>query len=156
MNLLLATLLGGALTILGGLLATLLLARLEDRRERKRRRERHATAVRVVVLELTGIGAAHVMHATGAPFSPASTAGYDTLAADLYSLLPEDLASDLAFVYGHAGDPGSPPGAKLVADRVIEVLNALRGYGERELGLKFRVTGQSQRWVGESKPEAQA
>jgi hypothetical protein len=35
MDLLLATLLGGALTILGGILATLLLSRLEQERERK-------------------------------------------------------------------------------------------------------------------------
>jgi len=143
-------------TIIGGLLATLLLAGLDDRRERKRRRERHATAVRIVVLELAGIGAAHAMHTTGAPFSPASRAGYDTLAADLYSLLPQDLASDLAFVYGHAGDPGSPAGAKLVAEKVIGVLNALRGYGERELGLIFQVTGQSQRWAGDQKQDAQS
>lgn len=154
MDLLLATLLGGALTILGGILATLLLSRSEQEREGKRQRERHATAVRIVVLELPSLGAAHIANAMGAGLRPLSTAGYDSVAVDLYSLLPEDLASDVAFVYGVVREPASPAGSKLVADKLTAVLNALKAYGEKELGLKFRLTGQSQRWV-EPKPEAQ-
>jgi len=153
LDLLLATLLGGALTIVGGILATLLLSRLEQERERKRQRERHATAVRIVVLELPSLGAAHIMNATGAGFRQVSTAGYESVAVDLYSRLPEDLASDVAFIYGIVREPASPAGSKLIAERLTGVLNALKAYGEKELGLQFRVTGQSQRWV-EPKPDA--
>jgi hypothetical protein len=155
LDLLLATLLGGALTIIGGIGGTLLLSRLEEERERKRQRERHATAVRIVALELPGLGAAHIMNATGAGLGQLSTAGYDAVALDLYSLLPEDLASDVAFVYMLVVKPASPAGSKLVAEKVTAVLNALKAYGEKELGLKFQVTGQSQRWV-EPQPDAKA
>src|SRR5205823_5947860 len=135
------------------ILATLLLSRLEQARERKRQRECHATAVRIVALELPGLGAAHVMNAQGAGLGQISTAGYDTVVSDLYSLLPEDLSSDVAFVYMLARKPASPAGSELVAQKVTAVLQALKAYGEKELGLQFRVTGQSQRWVG-PKPEA--
>lgn len=134
-----ATLLGGGLTILGGILGTLVLVWLEERGERSRRRERHATALRIVELEMRGIGAAFIIRATGADFRPISTAGYNAVAVDLYCLLPQELASDVAFVYQLAHDPGSPAGAKLVADRIVTVLKALRAYGRKELGLKFEV-----------------
>jgi hypothetical protein len=135
-------LLGGVLTIIGGLLATLWLARLEESRERARQQRRHAIAVRIVVLELMAIGAAHVIYATlPLTFEHRSTAGYISVAADLYALLPEPLAMEVAFVYSHAGDPGSPAGAKLIAEKIAEVLNALRAYGEKELGLKFASEG---------------
>ena len=140
---LIGAIIGGALTVVGGIWGTVLLARLEDARERKRQRERHATAVRIVVLELQGIGAAHVMYAYAGSLRQLSTAGYEGVAADLYSLLPEDLAGDVAFVYSVVRDPGSPQGAELVANRVISVLQALRTYGDRELGLKFQSTGTS-------------
>ena len=132
-------LVGGVLTIIGGLLATLWLARLENEREQKRLRQRHATAVRIVVLELMGIGASHALYATLplSSFDARSTAGYESVALDLYALLPEPLARDVALVYGHAGDPGSQAAAKLIAERITEVLNALRTYGEKNLGLKF-------------------
>lgn len=134
------------MTVLGGALGAVLLGRMEAERERKRQRERHATAVRIVVLELMGIGSAHVLHAyLPLPFDQRSTAGYNSVAADLYALLPAQLATDIAFVYGHAGDPGSPAGAKLIAEKIAEVLHALRAYGEKELGLSFQGTGQSPR-----------
>src|SRR5437588_7307475 len=114
MDQLLGTLVGGVLTIVGGVLGTLLLSRLEQRRERQRQRERHATAVRIVALELPGLGAAHIMNAQGAGLGQISTAGYDNVAADLYSLLPEDMASDVAFVYMLVRKPASPAGSKLV------------------------------------------
>jgi hypothetical protein len=153
MDQLLATLLGGVLTIVGGVLGTLLLSRLEQRRERRRQRERHATAVRIVALELPGLGAAHIMNATGAGLGQMSTAGYNSVAVDLYSLLPEDLASDVAFVYTIVREPTTPAGSKLIAERLTLVLNALKTYGEKEFGLKFSSTGQSQRWA-EPKPDA--
>jgi len=152
MDQLVATLVGGALAIVGGIVATLLLSVLEQRRERRRQRERHATAVRIVALELPGLGAAHIMNATGAGLGQMSTAGYNSVAVDLYSVLPEDLASDVAFVYTIVREPTSPAGSKLIAEKLTAVLNALRAYGEKELGLKFLLTGQSQRWV-EPKPD---
>jgi len=139
---LIGAILGGALTIVGGIWGTMLLARLEEAREQKHQRERHSTAVRIVVLELQGIGAAHVMYAYAGSLRQLSTAGYEGVAADLYSFLPEHLASDVAFVYSLVRDPGSPQGAELVANRIISVLQALRAYGERELGLKFQAPAQ--------------
>jgi hypothetical protein len=136
-------LVGGVLTVLGGLLATIWVARREDERERKSQRERHATAVRIVVLELMGIGASHILHAyMPLTFERRSTAGYERVAPDLYALLPDRLARDVALVYGHAGDPGSAEGARLVAEKIIDVLNVLRSYGEKDLGLTFQSTDE--------------
>jgi hypothetical protein len=132
-------LVGGILTVLGGLLATVWLARREEDRERSRQRKRHATAVRIVVLELMGIGASHVLYGyMPLGFERRSTAGYERVAPDLYGLLPDPLARDVALVYSHAGDPGSAEGAKLIAAKIIEVLKTLRTYGETELGLTFQ------------------
>jgi len=80
-------LLGGVLTVIGGLLATLWLARLERDREQNRQRARHATAVRIVVLEVQNNCAALI----AGRWPP-----------DLYSLLPAALAADIAFAYGVA------------------------------------------------------
>jgi hypothetical protein len=94
---LLATLLGGALAILGGIVATLLLAWLEATRERRRLRARHATAVRIVVFELRGNCTVLVTLAYTGVVNAMSSAAYNSVASDLYSLLPAELASDLAF-----------------------------------------------------------
>jgi hypothetical protein len=150
---LLATLLGGALAILGGIVATLLLAWLDATRERRRLRERHATAVRIVVFELRGNCTVLVTLAYTGVVNAMSSAAYNSVASDLYSLLPAELASDLAFAYGLSGHVGdSPQGAKLVVETITPILNALRAYGERELGLTFAIDSKVHAAASADKP----
>jgi hypothetical protein len=139
---LLATLLGGGLAILGGIVATLLLAWLERRRERQRRRERHAVAVRLVAQELQGNGVALVNRAQGGE-ARASSALHDSVAVDFYGQLPVALASDVGFAY-HLTSAYDIHGqaAAVAVESVTRTYKALREYGERELGLKFAMVGE--------------
>lgn len=137
-------LLGGVLTILGGLLATMWLARRDDERENKRQRARHATAVRIVALELQGNAAALIMRASGAS-TLTTAAGHDSVVVDLYGLLPDELAIDVGIAYTLMSRMVPVGGAGLipVIDKINAVRRALRAYGEKELGLKFAPEGES-------------
>jgi hypothetical protein len=139
-------LLGGVLTVIGGLLATMWLARREDKREEKRQHQRHVTAVRIVVLELKHNVAALIMRAADGR-AEMSSAGISSLAADFYSQVPDDLASDVAWAYTVLiGLPTDEPAqARLWLDKMMGIRAALQGYGERELGLKFALTGESEK-----------
>jgi len=143
-------LLGGVLTVIGGLLATMWLARREDKREEKRQHQRHVTAVRIVVLELKHNVAALIMRATGGR-AEMSSAGISSLAADFYALVPDDLASDVAWAYSVLiGLPTDEPAqARLWLDKMMGIFHALQGYGEKELGLKFAMTGESEKRIKE-------
>jgi len=134
----LATLLGGGLAILGGIVATLLLAWLEQTRERQRRHERHATAVRIVALELQGNGVAMVFRASGGT-ALTTTAGHDNVVVDLYGLMPDELATQVALAYTLTNRMESVGGAALmpVIERINTIRRALRAYGEQKLGVKF-------------------
>lgn len=135
---LLGAILGGILTVAGGIGGTFLLASQEQRREAQRQRERHATAVRVVVLELQLNGAMLSMHAAGLTYARTSTSGHDSVATDLYSLLPADLASDISIAYVFTSRiPPDSGMAKLTQDRVARSYKALRAYAEKEFGLEF-------------------
>lgn len=79
-SLTLATVLGGVLAILGGSGGSILLARMERKRETQRQQQRHRTAVRIVVLELTSNGNAIARRAR----TDLSTAGHQAVAIDLY------------------------------------------------------------------------
>jgi hypothetical protein len=135
-----ATLLGGLLTLLGGIGGSVVLARIEGRRERQRQRSRHATAVRIVALELKGNGAAFLMRKDDGS-AAASSAGYISVALDLYSLLPDDLASNIASVYTliarYTSEKPDVPG---LVKRITELSKDLQAYGEKDLGLKFSIT----------------
>ncbi len=134
----LATLLGGGLAILGGVVATLLLAWLEKRRERQLRHQRHATAVRIVALELQGNGVAMVLRASGGT-ALTTTAGHDNVVVDLYGLMPDELATQVALAYTLTNRMESVGGAALmpVIERINAIRRALRAYGEQQLGVKF-------------------
>jgi hypothetical protein len=134
-------LLGGVLTIVGGLLGTLVLARLEQGRQERRQRERHVTAVRIVVLELQGNGAALISLEQGIKHHPMSMAGYLSVAPDLYSLLPESLATDVAYAYTIATWDVQPDAAEELLLKVMSILTALREYGQKELGLDLPIRG---------------
>jgi hypothetical protein len=147
---LLAVLLGGVLTVLGGALGSVMLGRMEEERERKRQRERHATAVRIVVLELKHDVAALVVRAAGGK-AEMSSAGIGSVAADFYSLVPDDLASDVAWAYSLlSGFPiDEAAQARLWIKKMMGIFHALQGYGEKELGLKFELTGESEKRIKE-------
>jgi hypothetical protein len=136
-------LLGGVLTVLGGLLATMWLARRDDQRENRRQRARHATAVRIVALELQGNAAALIMRASGAT-TLTTAAGHDSVVVDLYGLLPDELAIEVGVAYTLMSRMIPVGGAGLIP--VIEKINAvrllLRAYGEKELGLTFAPEGE--------------
>jgi hypothetical protein len=137
-----ALILGGALTFIGGLGGGLggsaLLAYFERRRERQRQRERHASAVRVVVFEVRRNGSALVMQTTAGDPARSTTTAHDSYAVDFYSLLPRELAENVAAAYDFLakGAHPTPPMAKVVADRVLETQLALETYCERDLGMK--------------------
>ncbi len=142
-NTLQALILGGILTFIGGLGGGLggswLLAHLEHRREQQRQRERHATAVRIVVLELRRNGGALIGQAATADPARLTSAAHDSHAADFYALLPRELAENVAAAYDFfaLGAPPTPAMAKILADRVLETQLALETYGEAKLGMKF-------------------
>jgi hypothetical protein len=142
---LVGALIGGLLTVIGGLLATLWLARLEQDRETKRQCARHGTAVRIAVLELKHNVATLVLRAAGGQAGVISSAGINAVATDFYSLVPDDLASDVAWAYTlMAGLPADDPAVnRLWIDKIMGIFHALQRYGEKDLGLKFALTGES-------------
>src|SRR5207253_1026152 len=78
------------------------------------------------------------MHAAGVTNARTSTTGLDSVAIDFYSLLPEDLASDVGIAYVFTSRmPPQPAMAGRAAERVEASLKALETYGEDKLGLKF-------------------
>lgn len=139
---LIAVVLGGVLTVLGGVASSVVLARIEGRREQQRQRRRHATAVRIVALELKGNGAAFLMRKDDGS-AAASSAGYVSVASDLYSMLPEDLASNVASVYTliarYTPEKPDVPG---MVKRITNLSKDLQAYGEEKLGLKFALTSE--------------
>jgi len=139
---LIAVVLGGVLTVLGGVASSVVLARIEGRREQQRQRLRHATAVRIVALELKGNGAAFLMRKDDGS-AAASSAGYVSVASDLYSMLPEDLASNVASVYTLIAryTPEKPDVPGLVK-RITNLSKDLQAYGEEKLALKFAPTSE--------------
>jgi|ERR1700682_72767 len=130
-------LLGGLLTVagavLGGALGSIVLGRLERNREERRNGRDHATAVRAVAFELTS-------SAIGLSFlnSPGDAVVVSTdcckqVLLPLYSRLPADLGSQVAFAYAllYTGRGGSS-----TQETVSKTAASLVAYG-RGLGLEF-------------------
>ncbi len=143
MNTIQALMLGGILTFIGGLGGGLggswLLAYLEGRRERRRQRERHATAVRIVVLEMRRNGAALIGQAMGGDDARLTSRAHDAHASEFYEQLPRELAENVAAAYDFFayGAPPTPAMAKVVAEHTLQAQLALESYGKAKLGMTF-------------------
>lgn len=130
--------LGGVLTIVGGVAGSILLARRDDARERARRRIEHEAAVRAVVFELS---ANIIVASSGRGTVTASTKAYDALMSPLYHSLPPDVASKVGLAYslintvGGRGDSLAP-----ATSQIASAQDALRSYGVNSLGLTFPPT----------------
>jgi hypothetical protein len=134
---------GGLLTVIGGLLATLWLARLEQGREERSARARHATAVRIVFLELQSNGVALINLARGVKSHPMSTAAYLSVAPDLYAFLPADLAADVSFAYTISTyERLDAVALEDLLARWLAILARLSEYG-KTLGLALPAIGES-------------
>ncbi len=137
-------LLGGVLTVIGGLLGTIFLSRLEQDREVKRQLARHATAVRIVFLELQSNCASLIGLARGVKTHPMSTAAYLNVGLDLYALLPADIAKDVSFAYTIATfEEIEPEAVEDLLVRMMAILSEVSDYGRKTLGLELPLIGKA-------------
>lgn len=133
---------GGLIGVLGTLVATGWLARLDRQAEAERERKRHATAVRIATLEIQHNCAALVGMAAG-KHSQMSLTGFTAVGLDLFSQLPPDLATDVSYAYAVATTDVHAAEIQDLLLKMMAVVVALRTYGEQQLGIRIPISGSA-------------
>ncbi len=126
---------GGLLTVLGGALGAVLLGRIDNAREERRRASAHRAAVRAVLYELSQ-NLVVALHPTFT--GSGSTAAYDSLAVQLYSDLPDEVAAHVSEAYAMIHATGLTARSMTYAKPgILEGQEALREYSTKTLKLRF-------------------